>query len=76
MTAAFALVAVSAECGGAAAFDGLEHFQLRPRKELRTAIQESVAGPSDDVSHLPGWPLHGRSTSGGAAWLWNSRSVI
>ena len=59
MAAAFTLVAVSAECGRAAALDGSKHFQLWPRKELPTAIQESIAGPADDVSHLPGWPFHG-----------------
>src|SRR5471030_1405799 len=59
MAAAFTLVAVSTECGRAAALDGSEHFQLCPREELPTAIQESIAGPADDVSHLPGWPLHG-----------------
>jgi hypothetical protein len=30
MATAFTLVAVSAECGGAAALDGSEHFQLWP----------------------------------------------
>src|SRR6202049_1217988 len=76
MAAAFTLVAVSTECGRAAALDGSEHFQLWPRKELPTAIQESIAGPADDVSHLPGWSLHGLSISGDAEWPWNSRSVI
>jgi hypothetical protein len=59
MAAAFTLVAVPAECGRAAALDGPKHFQLWPRKELLKAIQESIAGPADDVSHLPGWPFHG-----------------
>ena len=59
MAATITLVAVSAECGRPAALDGSKHFQLWPRKELLTAIQESIAGPADDVSHLPGWPLHG-----------------
>ena len=59
MAAAFTSVAVSAECGRAAALDGSKHFQLGPRKELSTAIQESIASPTDDVGHLPGGPLHG-----------------
>jgi hypothetical protein len=68
MAATFALVAVSTERGGAAALDGSKHFQLGPRKELPTAIQESIACPADDVSHLPGWPVHRGSVSGGPAW--------
>jgi hypothetical protein len=27
---------------------------LWPGEELSAAIQESIAGPADDVSHLPG----------------------
>ena len=64
MAAALTLVAVSAECGRAAALDGSEHLQVWPREELSTAIQESIAGPTDNVSHLPGWPLHGWLISG------------
>jgi hypothetical protein len=59
MAAAFTLVAMSAKCGRAAALDGSEHFQLWPRKKPSTAIQESTAGPTDDVGHLPRWPVHG-----------------
>ena len=58
MAAPITLVPVSAERGRAAALDGSKHFQLWPRKELLTAIQESIAGLADDVSHLPGWPFH------------------
>jgi len=58
MVTAFTLVAVSAECGRAAALDGSEHFQLWPREELSATIQESIARLFDDVGHLPGWPFH------------------
>ena len=69
MAAAFALVAVSAECGRPAALNGSKHFQLWPGEELSAAIQESIAGPADDVSHLPGWPFHRRPISGGSDGL-------
>jgi hypothetical protein len=58
LTAAIALVAMSTERGRAAAFNSAEHLHLGPGQGLPIAIYESPAGPADDVSHLPGWPLH------------------
>ena len=59
MAAAFTLVAVAPKRSRPAALDGSEHFKLWPGEELSAAIQESIAGPADDVGHLPVWPPHG-----------------
>ena len=76
MAAAVTLIAMSAERGRAAAFDGLEHFQLRPGQRVPVAIDEATAGSADNVSHLEGWPLHPCPFSGDSSFLWNSRTVI
>jgi len=58
VAAANALIAMPAERGGAAAFDGPEHFELCPRHRTTIAIDESAFHSADDVGHLPGWPCH------------------
>jgi len=76
MAAAITLVAMSTERGGAAALDGIEYLHLGPGQGVPIAIEESAASPADDVSHLPGWPLHPGPFSGGSGCFWNGRSVI
>jgi len=58
MTAAIALVSVSTQCRGAASFDRVEHLYLWPGEALPKAKHETPARLADDISHLPGWPLH------------------
>jgi hypothetical protein len=76
MAAAVTLIAMSAERGRAAAFDGPEHLDLWPGQGVPVAIDESTARSADDVSHLPGWPLHPCPFSGDSSCLWNLRTVI
>jgi len=58
LTAAIALVAVSTQCGGPASFNRVEHLQLWPSEAFLKAKHQSPARLADDISHLPGWPLH------------------
>ncbi len=76
MAAAVTLIAMPAERGRAAAFDGPEHFHLRPGQRVPVAIDESPAGSTDHVSHLEGWPPHPCPFSGDSSCLWNARTVI
>ena len=64
MAAAVTLIAMPAERGRAAAFDGPQHFHLRPGQRVPVAIDEATAGSADNVSHLEGWPLHSCPFSG------------
>src|SRR5579872_2826938 len=65
MAAANALVAMSAERGSAATFDGPKHFELCPRQRTAIAFDEPASCPADDVGHLPGRPCHSFSPLGG-----------
>jgi hypothetical protein len=58
MTAADALIAMTAQCRGAAADDGLEHLAMRPCQMRLLLFPESVARCADDVGHLEGGPAH------------------
>jgi hypothetical protein len=58
MTAAHALIAMSAERGGTATRNGIEYLALRPGQ--RRALAEAVTCFADYVGHLKGWPTHPR----------------
>jgi len=58
MAAAVALVAMSTQCRGPASFDRIEHLYLWPGEAFPKAKHETPARLADDISHLPGWPLH------------------
>ena len=58
MAAAVALIAVSTQCCGPASLGRVEHLYLWPGEAFPKAKQESPARLADDISHLPGWPLH------------------
>ncbi len=65
-------VAMAAECGGAAAFDRPEHFELCPCERPTIAIDEFTSCPADDIGHLKGWPCHAFSYPAGcfdSLWL-------
>ena len=76
VSAAFTLVAVSTHRGCPAAFDRVEHLHLRPGEEFLKTGDESATRLADDISHLPGWPLHPCPFSGGSGRFWKSRKVI
>ena len=58
MAAADALIAMTAQCRGAAADDGIEHLAMRPCKMRLLLFPEAVARSTDDVGHLEGGPAH------------------
>src|ERR1019366_8709985 len=76
MAAAVTLIAMSAERGCTAAFDGPQHFHLWPGQRVPVAIDESTARSAHNVSHLEGWPLHPCPFSGDSSCLWNARTMI
>jgi hypothetical protein len=58
MAAADALIAMTAQCRGAASDDGIEHLAMRPCKMRLLLLPESVARAMDDVGHLEGGSAH------------------
>ena len=58
MAAADALIAMTAQCRGAAVDDGIEHLAMRPCKMRLLLFPETVARSTDDVGHLEGGPAH------------------
>ena len=58
MAAADALIAMTAQCRGAAADDGIEHLAMRPCKMRLLLFPKTVARSTDDVGHLEGGPAH------------------
>ncbi len=58
MAAADALIAMTAQCRGAASDDGIEHLAMRPCKMRLLLFPESVARSTDDVGHLEGGSAH------------------
>ena len=69
VAAVYAGVAMTAEGGGAAARDGIEHLALRPGQGSAVPLSKAVACNTNDVGHLEGWPAHlflSLSTAGSA----------
>ena len=58
MSAAGALIEVSAECGGAAARNGQQHFQMLPGEPLTASFDECISRCADDIGHLQRRPVH------------------
>ena len=58
MAAADALIAMTAQCRGTTADDGIEHLAMRPCKMRLLLFPETVARSTDDVGHLEGGPAH------------------
>ena len=53
-----ARVAMTAEGGGAATRDGIEHLVLRPGQGCAVPLSKAVACSTNDVGHLEGRPAH------------------
>ena len=58
MSAASALIEMSAERGGAAARNGQQHFDMLPGDPLTASFDECVSRSADEIGHLEGWPVH------------------
>ena len=58
MPALGALVAMAAQGSGAAARDGVQHFDMRPVQPAPAPFEEAGAAGANNVSHLEGWLVH------------------
>ena len=58
MSAVGALIAVSAQRGGAAARDGQQHLLVLPVDPLATVFKKCLSSTANDVGHLQRRPAH------------------
>jgi hypothetical protein len=58
MPAAGTLIEMAAKRGGAAAFDGPQHFHMRPGNPLAAMLDESISRGADQIGHLQRRPFH------------------
>ena len=58
MSAARALIEMSAEHGRATPRDGQQHFDMLPGDPLTASFDECVSRSADQIGHLEGWPVH------------------
>src|SRR6266446_7970780 len=58
MSAASALIEMSAERGGTTARHGQQHFDVLPADPLTVSFDEGVSRSADQIGHLEGWPVH------------------
>src|SRR5262249_10204931 len=59
VTTTHALIAMSAERGGAASGNGVEHLDLRPGQRGTITLTKSVACHANDIGQLERWTTHG-----------------
>jgi hypothetical protein len=58
MSAASALIEMSAERGSATPRNRQEHFDVLPGDPLTASFDEGVSRSADQIGHLQGWPIH------------------
>ena len=58
MSAARALIEMSAEHGRATPRNGQQHFDMLPGDPLTASFDEGVSRSADQIGHLKGWPVH------------------
>src|SRR6266436_559371 len=58
MSAASALIEMSAEHGRATPPNGQQHFDMFPGDPLTASFDECVSRSADEIGHLEGWPVH------------------
>src|SRR5712664_1883860 len=58
MSAASALIEMSAEHGSATPRNGQQHFDMLPGDPLTASFDECVSRSADEIGHLEGWPVH------------------
>jgi hypothetical protein len=49
---------MAAQRCGAAACNGVEHFDVLPVQPRPVVLDEAIAARANDISHLKGWPAH------------------
>ena len=58
MSAASALIEMSAESGRATPRNGQQHFEMLPGDPLTASFDEGVSRSADEIGHLEGRPIH------------------
>ena len=58
MPAAGAFIEMTAECGGATARNGQQHFDVLPAEPLAVSFDEGGSRGADEIGHLEGRPAH------------------
>ena len=58
MPAAGALIEMPAQCGGATARNGQQHFEVLPAEPVAVSFEESGSRSADEIGHLQGRPVH------------------
>ena len=58
MPAAGAFIEMTAECGGATARNGQQHFDMLPAEPVAISFDESSSRVTDEIGHLQRWPAH------------------
>src|SRR4030095_7741820 len=58
MPAAGALIEMTAECGGATARNGQQHFDMLPAEPLAVSFDEGSSRTADEIGHLERRPAH------------------
>ena len=58
MSAAHALIEMTAEGGRTTPPNGPQHFHVLPTEPVAVSFDESLSGSADDIGHLQRWPTH------------------
>ena len=57
MSAAGALIEMTAQCGGTTPGNGQQYFDMLPADPLAIALDEGSSRGADEIGHLQGWPV-------------------
>jgi hypothetical protein len=58
MSAAGALIEMTAQCGGTTPANGQQHFAMLPTKPVAISFEEGISRGADQIGHLQRWPGH------------------
>jgi hypothetical protein len=58
MSAAGALIEMTAECGGTTPANGQQHFDVLPTEPVAISFDEGISRGADQIGHLEWWPVH------------------
>src|SRR5271170_7794645 len=58
MSAAGALIEMTAQCGGTTPANGPQHFDMLPTEPVTISFEEGISRGADQIGHLQWWPGH------------------
>ena len=58
MSAAGALIEMTAQCGGTTAANGPQHFEVLATEPVAISFDEGISRGADQIGHLEWWPGH------------------